>query len=221
MSLIPGMNQPIWPSGSTAPSAGVNTALERLAFLARGGVLSRTTNAEPGSPDDGDAYIMTAGRTGANWATYAENDVAVWLSGAWFVVKPAEIIGVPLLVNDEGDIIRWNGSAYEVVIGGGGGGATEYDIIPEASAFTATPATHAGLGKYIRAGGNVTFDSAQSYTAGQAFNIRATGAVTLVGTGVTLTAPSGGTLNLTAGMAVQVVMVTSTTADVIGQTVPA
>lgn len=104
---------------------------------------------------------------------------------------------------------------------GGSGGATAYAIITEASAFTADPGTHDGLDKYIRAGGNVTFDSAEPYTAGMAFNIRATGAVTLVGTGVTLTAPSGGTLALTAGMAVQVVMTSATAGDVIGQTVAA
>lgn len=96
-----------------------------------------------------------------------------------------------------------------------------YTIVTEASAFTATRATHAGADKYTRAGGNATFDSAQSYAAGDVVKLRATGAVTLIGTGVTLTPPAGGTLGLTAGMAVEVIFVTATTADVVGQTVAA
>lgn len=102
-----------------------------------------------------------------------------------------------------------------------GGGATAYTVVTEASAFTATPAAHAGLGRYIRVGGNVTFDGAEGYTAGQAFNIRATAGISLAGSGVTLTPPAGGSLALSAGMSVSVVMVTGTTADVVGQTVPA
>ena len=94
-------------------------------------------------------------------------------------------------------------------------------IVTEGSAFTATPATHAGSDRLIRAGGNVTFNSAQSYTAGQVYSIRATAALTLVGTGVTLEPPAGGTLNLSAAMAVTVVMTSGTAGDVIGQTVAA
>jgi len=111
--------------------------------------------------------------------------------------------------------------AIDELAAGSGSAPTAYTIITEASAFTATPGTHDGLFRYIRAGGNVTFNSSQAYTAGMVFNIRATGAVTLVGTGVTLTAPAGGTLGLTAGMSVQVVMTSSTAGDVIGQTVAA
>ena len=111
--------------------------------------------------------------------------------------------------------------AIDEVAAAGGGGSDTLTIVTESGAFTAAPAAHAGLRKYVRAGGNVTFNTSQSYTAGEVFNIRATGAVTLVGTGVTLTEPSGGTLGLTAGMSVTVVMTSSSAADVIGQTVPA
>ncbi|MBD7987106.1 hypothetical protein H9645_03600 [Luteimonas sp. Sa2BVA3] len=95
------------------------------------------------------------------------------------------------------------------------------DVISEPSAFTADPAAHAGRRRYIRAGGDVTFDSAKSYVMGQVFNIRATAAMELFGTGVTLSPTAGGTLELDAGMAVTVVMTSATTADVIGLTVAA
>lgn len=100
-----------------------------------------------------------------------------------------------------------------------GGGVLE--VISAPGAITADPGSHAGLRRYIRAGGNVTFDSAKGYAAGQVFNIRATAALDLVGTGVTLDPTAGGTLDLDAGMAVTVVMTSPTTADVIGLTVAA
>ncbi len=94
------------------------------------------------------------------------------------------------------------------------------DIITEASAFTADPATHSGSHRLILAADDVTFDSAETYSAGEAYNIRATAALALVETGATLTPPAGGTLNLDADMAVTVVFTGATTAIVIGQTAP-
>jgi hypothetical protein len=82
------------------------------------------------------------------------------------------------------------------------------------------PATHAGLNRYIRAADDVTFNVVEVYAAGQVYNIRATAGLTLIGTGVTLTAPAGGTLDLDADMSVTVVMTGTTAGDVIGQTVP-
>ena len=94
-------------------------------------------------------------------------------------------------------------------------------MITESSTSTMVPETHAGTDRYIRCAGNVTFNVSESYSAGESYNIRATAGISLIGTGVTLTAPSGGTLNMTAAMSVTVVMTSSSAADVIGQTVPA
>lgn len=103
----------------------------------------------------------------------------------------------------------------------GGGGPSAYTIVTEASAFTADPGTHDGVLRLILAGGDATFDSAEPYTAGMAFNIRATAAIELIEDGVALTPPAGGTLELDADMAVQVVMTGAATGIVIGQTVAA
>jgi hypothetical protein len=94
-------------------------------------------------------------------------------------------------------------------------------IVTEASVVTMDPATHAGRSKYIRAADDVTFNTSEGYTAGEVYNIRATAGLTLVGTGVTLTPPAGGTLDLDAAMSVSVIMTSSSAGDVIGQTVPA
>lgn len=95
------------------------------------------------------------------------------------------------------------------------------EVITEAIAFTAEPASHAGLRRYVRAGGDVTFDVAEAYESGQVFNLRATGAIELVEDGVTLSPPAGGTLAMTAGMSVTIIMTSGTAGDVVGQVVPA
>lgn len=151
---------------------------------------------------------------------------------------------------DTGDWSAWDGDQWleDIMAGGGGGGGIpdapidgnlygrkdgDWEVVPagggsdgvtivtEASTSTMTPATHAGRSKYVRAGGNVTFNTSQGYAAGEVYNIRATAGLTLVGTGVTLTAPAGGTLALDAAMSVSVIMTSSSAGDVIGQTVPA
>ncbi len=99
--------------------------------------------------------------------------------------------------------------------------AATYTIVTEGSASTATVGTNDGLLTYNRCGGDVTFDDAEPYVAGMVFNIRATASIELLEDGVTLTPPAGGTLELDADMAVQVVMTSSTAGDVIGQTVAA
>lgn len=95
------------------------------------------------------------------------------------------------------------------------------NVITEASAFTAVPATHSGQGRYVRAGGHVTFDSAEAYTTGMVFHLRATASIELVEDGVTITPEAGGTLEMTAGMSATIIMTSSTAADLIGHTVPA
>lgn len=100
------------------------------------------------------------------------------------------------------------------------GGASSVTINTYGSTRTVVPATDAGLAVYNRCAGDVTFNTSQSYTAGEVYNIRATDALTLIGTGVTLTAPAGGTLAMSAAMSVTVIMTSATAGDVIGQTVP-
>lgn len=116
--------------------------------------------------------------------------------------------------------VRTTTGYIAALAGGDGGGTGDFEVITEAAEFTATT-THSGLKRYIRAGGDVTFDAAEGYTVGQVFNVRATAALELVGNGVALEATAGGTLSLDARMAVTVVMTSPTTADVIGLTVAA
>lgn len=112
-------------------------------------------------------------------------------------------------------------------LGGGGGGGTS-PVVTDATANR--DITAAGVGSYIRmtkADGDktVTFrpEATEALPANGEWHIRCIGNQTTLtpGSGVTLNAPSGGTLVLTAGMTVTVKRVAEDEFDVIGQTVAA
>lgn len=205
-----------WPAGIQQASVPANENALRLQAL-----LSRALSVEndaPGTEYNGAVYIVGDTPTGA-FANFNEHDIALYEYDSWYAWSP--VLGSSMVVADVRKV--FNGSAWiddPSVGGGGGGGApTAYTIVTEVSAFTADPGTHDGLFRYIRAGGDVTFDDAEPYTAGMVFNIRATASINLLEDGVTLTPPAGGTLELSSGMSVQVVMTSATAGDVIGQTV--
>ncbi len=208
------MSQPIlplavWESGTNNNSIPANDNALRVEVALKEAI--SIADSEPGSPIERDLHIV-----GTPWGGFTTNNAVIYLGGTWYEYEAFD----GWFKTIAGDLYNFDGSSWSLVTSGGGGSET-LSIITEASAFTATPGTHAGLSRYIRAGGDVTFDSVEGYGAGQVFNIRATAALSLVGSGVTLTPTTGGTLELEAGMAVTVVMVTPTTADVIGLTVAA
>lgn len=202
----------VWESGTNQNSIPANDNSLRSEIL--NGLVIGTANDES-SPSDGDIYIVGDTPTGA-FATFDEFDLTIYKDGTWYAYAPVEGI----IVNIAGAASTWNGSAY-VAVTTGGGGATTVTIVTEAGASTMDPATHAGLAKYIRCSGDVTFDNAEGYAAGEVYNIRAVAALELIESSVTLTPPAGGTLALDAGAAVSVIMTASNAGDVIGQTVPA
>jgi hypothetical protein len=337
----PNTGIPYVPENTQDPAAGLNLALNVIDALLQTAVINMSLTAPPGSPSDGDLYIVASGATGA-WAGQ-DNNLARYVAEGDFWQFYEAGTNVHVVLNlDDGGLYAWTGSTWAPAVAGagsgtvtsvdvsadtsiaevfdtsggpvtssgsvsitavdagadrivfwdasesklrylevgsnlsitgtvlnasgGGGGSTSwgsitgtlsdqtdlqsaldgkaaashthsiaditnlqatldakannaYTIVTEASAFTAAPGTHDGLTRYIRAAGDVTFDAAEPYTAGMVFNIRATAAIQLIEDGVTLTPPAGGTLDLSPGMAVQVVMTSSTTGDVIGQTV--
>ena len=199
----------VWESGTNNNSIPANDNALRVEVSLKEAL--SIANSEPGSPSERDLHIV-----GTSWGGFTTNNAVIYLGGTWLEFDAFD----GWFKTIAGDLYNFDGTVWNLVAGGGGGSET-LTIVTEASAFTATPATHAGLSRYIRAGGDVTFDNAEGYTAGQVFNIRATAALELVEDGVTLSPTYGGTLELDAGMAVTVVMVTATTADVIGLTVAA
>lgn len=100
--------------GQASPGATHNQALRELtAKTVR--VLSRTTAVEPGSPADGDAYILPSGFSGASWGGSAVNRIAHFIGGVWQFYTPAE--GWSVWVNSEDIHVTWNGSAWTDEVG--------------------------------------------------------------------------------------------------------
>lgn len=201
----------VWAPGTNQNSIPANDNSLRNQIL-NGLIISESTDAQPGSPSDGDIYIMTGAASGSQWAAFDQYDLAIYDSGTWYAFAPVEGI----VVNIAGTLKQFSGSSGYTNVGVTA--SSDVTIVTEASTSTMDPATHSGLDKYIRAADDVTFNTSEGYSAGEVYNIRATAALTLIGTGVTLTPPFGGSLNLSEDMAVTVVMTSSSAGDVIGQT---
>lgn len=76
-------------------------------------VISRTTTAPPGSPADGDRYIVPTGATGA-WSANVGN-VAVWDSATWAFYPPSN--GWRVVASDENRMLIRESGAWVVLIG--------------------------------------------------------------------------------------------------------
>ena len=101
------------------PEARVNENIRWMEFFATGGgVKDRNLATPPGSPADGDAYLVAASATGA-WSGQS-GKVALYISTEWAFAPAIE--GMRLYVNDEDVTIVYDGSAWSSL--GGGGGST-------------------------------------------------------------------------------------------------
>ncbi len=61
----------------------INESLRRLDALVQLSALSATTSAQPGSPTDGDIYLLPAGKTGDAWGAMANGALAYYRDGFW------------------------------------------------------------------------------------------------------------------------------------------
>lgn len=71
------------------PSVTANESTRTLEFFASGVVQSIGDTAPPGSPVDGEGYILGASPTG-DWSTFDEHDVVYYRSDAWVQLVPSE-----------------------------------------------------------------------------------------------------------------------------------
>ncbi|MTH64885.1 DUF2793 domain-containing protein [Paracoccus shanxieyensis] len=88
-----------------------NEALRILDGLVQLSVLDRDLTVPPGSPADGDRYIVASGANG-DWAGWDLN-IALSTDGAWLRLPPRT--GWRAWVEDEGLLLVWTGAAWEVV----------------------------------------------------------------------------------------------------------
>jgi hypothetical protein len=85
-----------------------NDALRILDTLVQLAVLDRDLTAPPGSPTEGQRWIVKTGATGA-WVGHV-NAIAAWQDGAWQFSAPKT--GWVAFVVDEAALVVWNGSAW-------------------------------------------------------------------------------------------------------------
>lgn len=78
-----------WQEGTTQPRLPVNDNSLRVEIAMTNGIANDVT-AQPGSPDDGDWYIIPSGATGTQWATFAEDSIAIFYDGTWYEFVPAQ-----------------------------------------------------------------------------------------------------------------------------------
>ena len=92
-----------------------NEALVKLDALIQLSAASQTLTVPPGSPAEGDRYIVAAGATGA-WAGKAGN-LALWTNGAWAFYVPRA--GWTCYIAATSNLWAYSGSAWVAVTGGG------------------------------------------------------------------------------------------------------
>lgn len=104
----------VWQSGSNQARIPANDNSLRLEALSRE-IISQAVTAQPGSPSDGDTYIIAATHTGSQWAGFDPKDIAIYRSGTWYAFAPVE----GLIVNIAGTEYKYDGGAWTATTGGG------------------------------------------------------------------------------------------------------
>lgn len=130
----PRLGAPELVQSQAVPETTVN---EQIRYVEQGAhhfvVKDRDLATPPGSPADGDCYLVAASPTGA-WSGQA-GKLAFYLSTAWAFITAKE--GMTAYVNDEDALLAYDGAAWNTV-GGGGGGATTLNDLTDVDTTGAT-----------------------------------------------------------------------------------
>lgn len=141
-----------------------NEALRVLDVIVQLSVLDRDLTAPPGSPVDGDRYIVGASATGA-WAG-KDGQIAAWQDNAWAFHIPLE--GWICWVGDEDIVLGWDGSAWAPITSGSSVNPTPMVGINATADTTnrlsvSSPASlfsHEGAGHQVKINKNAAADTA-------------------------------------------------------------
>lgn len=114
----PNAGIPYVPEDTQDPAAGLNLALNVIDALLQTAVISMALTAPPGSPADGDLYIVGASATG-DWAGQ-DNSLARWVEDGEFWQFYAAGSRAKLVLNlADGGLYAWNGSAWVAPVAAG------------------------------------------------------------------------------------------------------
>src|SRR5262249_39927253 len=88
MSDTTRLQLPYLAAGQAQKHVTVNESLRRLDALVQLSAVSATTTAQPGSPSDGQIYLLPSGKTGADWGAMADGALAYFRDGVWEELTP-------------------------------------------------------------------------------------------------------------------------------------
>lgn len=194
MATEPKTGLTFWPPGAMQPDLLFNAMLYWLAAWAQPVVIA-VDDTPPGSPDEGDTYIVG---TGSGEWTGHDDDLAYWSGTAWMFFTPLQ--GYEVRDNGTGNRLVYD-NGWEVDSGGSGSpvielNGTSYDL------GDLTP----GAWHVFTSGSAVTItvedDSVEPVPANAEYGLeaRGSGGVTLVEDNLaTIIPPKGGTLELEEG----------------------
>lgn len=112
-----------WDEGTNQNDIPANDNSLRLWISQRN--VNNATTAQPGSPADGDTYIIQSTHTGAQWSTFTPKDVAIYYGGTWYAFAPVD----GQRVSVSGAVYIYTGGAWTAASGGGGSSG----VIPQNS----------------------------------------------------------------------------------------
>jgi hypothetical protein len=126
MTTTPDLGIPELSQAQANPDITHNEALVLFQALSKG-VIDKDTSAAPGSPTEGDSYIVASGGSGA-WSGW-DDHIAIFWGGSWrfvpgrdsagtIITIGARHEGISVWVNDEDLRYFWNGSAWANVSAG-------------------------------------------------------------------------------------------------------
>jgi len=144
-------------------SVSHNEALNRLeGVLVR--VLSATTTAQPGSPSEGDAYILPASATGADWAGN-DGKIAHYYGAAWHFYAP--VTGLGIYSTGDAAVYRYGGATWASESGGGASDFVGLDDTPTNFTGAAGKLVAVNIGEtaleYVEAGAETPADPSDVY----------------------------------------------------------
>lgn len=108
MSTTPHLGLPYLAVAQAQKHVTHNEALRALDALVQIAVIDRSLAAPPGSPAEGDRYIVAAAATGA-WSGH-DGKLAAFQDGAWMLYPPQE--GFLAWVADEGALVVFDGAGW-------------------------------------------------------------------------------------------------------------
>lgn len=96
--------------GQAQKHVTVNESLRRLDAIVQLSVVSASVATQPAGPADGDVYIVPPGKSGAQWAAFADHALGYYRDGAWEQIAPRE--GWLAHARDTGRLLRFAAGAW-------------------------------------------------------------------------------------------------------------